>query len=137
MNDRERLFSRLIIDPSGCLLWSGTTTKGYGTMSIRNRSAYVHRLMYELFVGPIPPELEIDHLCRVRRCAAPAHLEAVPHRENMVRGETIIAAQVARTHCPQGHLYDEANTYIRLGKRNCRACHRVRELDRKQRLRRV
>jgi hypothetical protein len=130
---RERLFSRLVIDPSGCLLWTGSVhVSGYGRMSGSDgKTAYVHRLMYELFVGPIPADLELDHLCRVRRCASPAHLEAVTHRINMLRGETVGAAHAAITHCPQGHPYDEANTGRRPGgQRYCRACNRERARQR-------
>lgn len=47
---------------------------------------YAHRLSYELFVGPIPDGYELDHLCRNRGCVNPAHLEAVTHRVNVLRG---------------------------------------------------
>ena len=70
--------------------------------------------------------LEIDHLCRRRGCAQPLHLEPVTGLENMRRG---IVGRVnrAKTHCPQGHPYDEANTHqSRSGRRNCRACARDR-----------
>ena len=85
-----------------------------------------------MLVGPIPDGLYLDHLCRVRDCVAPDHLEAVTNRENTVRGENFIARQVSTTHCPQGHLYDEANTYIcGRGKRECRTCKRARAAKRR------
>jgi hypothetical protein len=84
---RERLLSRLVIDPSGCLLWTGARSRGgYGNIGTNTGIFAVHRVMYELFVGPIPDGLEIDHLCRVRHCAAPAHLEAVTRQVNTLRG---------------------------------------------------
>lgn len=131
---RERLFSRLAIDPSGCLLWTGSVhASGYGRMSDSSgKTAYVHRLMYELFVGPIPDGLELDHLCRVRRCASPAHLEAVTRQVNQLRGQTISAANAAVARCPQDHAYDEANTGRRPGgQRYCKACNRERARSRR------
>ena len=89
---RERVLSHLVIDPdTGCLLWTGPCNhKGYGKIvqTVGGQHLYLkpHRLMYEWFVGPIPDGLQIDHLCRVRHCAAPAHLEAVTCKENIRRG---------------------------------------------------
>jgi hypothetical protein len=70
----------------GHWLWTGTTNGvGYGVVFIRYCRWYVHRLSYVLAVGPIPPGMELDHLCRVRSCFNPEHLEAVTHAENMRR----------------------------------------------------
>ncbi len=88
--------------------------------------------MYEWFTGPIPAGMEIDHLCRNRACAAPAHLEAVTHHENLLRDETLTAANAAKTHCKRGHLFDEANTMVYRGSRFCLTC---RRLDRERRTR--
>jgi len=124
---RERVFSRLIVDPSGCLLWTGAiTSRGYGQVSSGNRNVPVHRLTYEWFVGPIPDGMEIDHLCRVKHCAAPAHLEAVTHRENVLRGRSPSALQARQTHCIHGHELTADNTYTPPGKygRLCRICKR-------------
>jgi hypothetical protein len=93
---------------------------------------YVHRLAYEVFVGPIPDGLQIDHLCRQRACCNPDHLEAVTCRVNLLRGDTITAREAATTHCPQGHEYTEANTYRRPDnpiKRDCKICRRERQRD--------
>jgi hypothetical protein len=86
-----------------------------------------HRVSYELLVGPIPQGLQLDHLCRNRRCINPAHLEPVTSRENTMRGETVAAANASRDHCPSGHPYSDSNT-IALGKggRKCRECDRTR-----------
>jgi len=120
---RDRVFSRLIIEPeTGCLLWTGALTKGYGVTSQDGKPLYVHRVMYEWFVGPIPDGTEIDHLCRNKHCAAPAHLEAVPHAENIRRGDTG-KHNAIKTHCQYGHPYDDANTYrAKNGARLCRQC---------------
>lgn len=90
--------------------------------------ALAHRFAYEDIVGPILEGLTIDHLCRVRHCVNPAHLEPVTHLENVRRGNGGLN-QLAKTHCPKGHPYDEENTYrlpSRPSGRYCRACRRER-----------
>jgi hypothetical protein len=112
---------------TGCWRWMGyTQPDGYGRFrSAAGRTVSAHRFAYEMLVGPIPEGLTIDHLCRIRPCVNPAHLEPVTHRENVLRGETVTAANAAKTHCAQGHAYDEANTYTDAkGSRHCRSCNR-------------
>lgn len=104
---------------------SGYTKMSYGQHTIW----YVHRLAYIVFVGPIPNGLHIDHLCRVRACCNPDHLEPVTPRENVLRGESIFAKEALVTHCPAGHEYVEQNTYRRPDgshKRDCLNCRRKR-----------
>ena len=88
----------------------------------------VHRFVYERLVGKIPEGLQIDHLCRVRHCANPAHMEAVTQRENILRGMSPAAENARKTHCPQGHPYEGENlfTYNQGRFRRCRACDRER-----------
>lgn len=119
--------------PNGCWLWRGRITNaGYGQIGIREGGRQVtrsaHRISYETFIGPIPEGLVIDHLCRERRCVNPAHMEPVTQRENVMRSPIGPAALNARkTHCPQGHAYDEINTYWQSnGGRLCRTCQRER-----------
>ncbi|MEU2070427.1 HNH endonuclease signature motif containing protein [Streptomyces anulatus] len=112
--------------PNNCWLWTAATTYGYGVFSVQRRMQRAHRVAYEALVGRIPDGLQIDHLCRVRECVNPEHLEAVTLRENVMRGANHVADQVKRTRCPQGHPYDEKNTYLRPnGKRDCRKCKRA------------
>lgn len=67
-----------------CLIWTGkTTTAGYGTFTSAQK--YVHRYAWERVNGPIPEGLTIDHLCRVRNCVNPDHLEVVTREENSRR----------------------------------------------------
>lgn len=100
---------------------------GYTRIRVHGRRQNAHRAFYELFVGPIPIGLHIDHLCSVRNCVNPDHLEAVTHAENNRR------VAMNRTHCAQGHAFDAANTYrYANGRRYCRTCgnesHRRRAL---------
>jgi hypothetical protein len=82
-------------------------------------------------MGAVPEGLELDHLCRVRGCVNPKHLEPVTHRENLMRGESWSAVNARKTHCPEGHPYDETNTYIDgKGRRRCRECARAYDLRR-------
>lgn len=84
--DEERFWAK--VDRSGgpgsCWLWqagiSGNT--GYGNIWWLGRTQSAHRVAYTLLRGSIPPELTIDHLCRVRHCVNPDHLELVTQAEN-------------------------------------------------------
>src|SRR5258707_14502271 len=85
---RERLLSRLIIDPSGCLLWTGgRDDDGYGQIRDGDAIRRVHQVMWELLEDPIPAVLQVDHLCGVRHCANLSHLQLVTNRENTLRGQ--------------------------------------------------
>ena len=118
---------RVIPDPSGCWLWEAPNDgDGYGQMSIGGKHVRVHRFAYELLVGPIPPGLQLDHLCRVRACVNPMHLEPVTSRENSMRGDAVQARNAAKSHCVNGHEFTAANTYTAKGYRECRACARER-----------
>ena len=121
---RERLLSRLLIDPdSDCVVWSGSHNPktGYGQIQDQGKNKLVHRVMYEMFAGPVPDGLELDHLCRNKLCANVSHLEAVTHQVNTQRRSAVI------THCPAGHEYTEENTYLGKHGRTCRACRRKGE----------
>ena len=113
--------------PSGCWLWTGRLDpKGYGTVHVFGKSQRAHRVVYELFVGPIPDGLELDHLCRVRHCVNPDHLEPVDHKTNVLRGDGWGAKNARKTHCVNGHEFTDENTRLRIdGSRDCRACARA------------
>lgn len=83
----ERIRRYVEIDANGCWIWTAARNRGgYGIIGIELRSALAHRVSYEAFVGEIPNGLELDHLCRVRCCVNPQHLEPVTRYENVRRG---------------------------------------------------
>ena len=137
----ERLLRKVVIgEPSDhrpdlgpCWLWTGATAKGHGHMWRNGRLEYVHRISYELHTGePIPDGLQLDHLCRVRNCLRPTHVEPVTGAENTRRGNAgkhSNRPNALKTHCPQGHEYTPENTYTcRRGMRSCIRCNRLRNL---------
>lgn len=132
----ERFYPKIEFTET-CWLWTGATLgRGYGVLGRGGAGAgniLAHRASYELFIGPIPDGLTIDHLCRVKLCVRPEHLEAVSNRENNLRApESIISRHLAATHCPSGHPYDAANTYVsKIGDRKCRECGRLLAISRR------
>ena len=125
-----RFWAKVQATPDSCWrVMRGLTGDGYSQLRLpaqrRKNPVYGHRYSYELFCGPIPSGLELDHLCCRSNCINPKHLEAVPHSLNILRGKALNPqnGQATKKYCPQGHRYDEANTYIRKkGWRRCRAC---------------
>jgi hypothetical protein len=128
----RRLMSPIEESPDGCWLWTGSMgTGGYGRVLIRGQWWQVHRMVYELLVGPAPIDCVIHHACRNKRCCNPAHLEAATQSVNILRD---IAARGGsrrprrlKTCCANGHQYTDENTWWRLkhGKRirACRICY--------------
>jgi len=120
-----------------CWLWTATTNgkPGYGSfcgseLRYENGSRHkvlAHRFAYELLVGPIPAGMELDHLCRVRLCVNPGHLEPTDHRTNTLRGESPPALQARRMECTRGHPFDKIQGD---GRRHCSICDREKEARR-------
>ena len=111
-----------------CWEWTGgTDRKGYGRFPLTHCGhVYAHRIAYENLLGPIPSVLTIDHLCRNHGCVKVDHLEPVTNRENILRGEGVAAINARKTHCYNGHSFDEVNTYLRPnGDRVCNTCRRA------------
>lgn len=117
-NDAARFWQK-VDKTETCWLWTAAIATGYGRFYLDGHLVPAHRFAYELLVGPIPAGLDLDHLCRVRNCVNPAHLEPVTRQENLARTPT---ANIAKTHCPQGHPYDESNTYVAATGRQCLTC---------------
>jgi hypothetical protein len=115
---------------TGCWEWPrGLIGSGYGNAWLDGKQHLVHRLVWETLVGPIPPDLEMDHLCRNRKCANPAHLEPVTRSVNQRRGVGASAVNAAKTNCPRcGSDYSHRAD----GRRYCRPCDKARRGARRQ-----
>lgn len=124
---------RYKVAPDGCWLWQGCLSQnGYG----RINKDYAHRAMYEILMGPIPSRMVIDHLCRVRHCVNPDHMEIVTRGENILRGVGHGAREARQTHCKRGHLLiREVRCVTRPNRRICMPCQRLRTNTRRARLR--
>ena len=116
------------ISKSGCWLWLhyvNASGYGYWTKLINGRRHLAHRVMYESRYGKIPTNLQLDHLCRNRRCVNPDHLEPVTARENILRGVGLAAKNAAKKICKRGHKLSGRNIYNCRGARHCRSCRRL------------
>lgn len=125
----QRWMARVFVGPvpefrpelEACWLWTGSMyPNGYGQFNIDRHPIYAHRAALLLHGVELIDGLEVDHLCRVRHCVRPDHLEQVTHRENGLRGFGPAAENARKTHCPQGHPYDRVNSR---GDRGCSQPH--------------
>ena len=129
----ERLELNSIPEPNtGCWLWTGCISEsGYGSMGDTGRA---HRVSYQVHVGPIPSGKVLDHLCRVRCCINPDHLEPVTQLENVRRGRKVDLSEK----CLRGHEFSPENTrlYVRKDgriKRQCAQCIQIRSVAYRER----
>lgn len=137
--DVPKRFERLYIpEPnSGCWIWIGGCDKaGYGRFTIgrpgTHRMVGAHIISYILAHGR-RPESELDHLCKMRCCVNPEHLEPVTHIENLRRGDGWGGINFRKTHCVNGHEFTPENTYVwrsdKVTMRQCRICGRQNTAD--------
>lgn len=115
-------------DLGPCWEWTGARAgTGYGSIRQYNRARPAHIVSWEYANGSVPEGRELDHLCRVRHCVNPSHLEPVTRLTNVRRGR----GHGSETHCPKGHSYDDAYTYTTASGviRQCRTCRRERSRD--------
>lgn len=114
----------------GCWIWQGGKNKdGYGAATVNGKYINAHRLSFKLNIGEIPKGMFVCHTCDTPSCINPEHLFLGTHEDNMKdmkkKGRN---HQTKKTHCPQGHEYNEANTYITSDNfRQCRICARARK----------
>jgi hypothetical protein len=122
-------FDRFVerVPEAGCWIWMGSmAVNGYGMFKVRaGEQVLAHRFAYERAHGAVPDGLSLDHLCRVRCCVNPVHLEPVTTRVNILRGVGVTSANARKTHCHRGHEFTPENT-VRAGRngegRRCRIC---------------
>lgn len=116
----ETFFARVTEDASGCWLWNRAMESGYGQFSDNRKMWLAHRWSYEFLRAEIPDGLVLDHLCRVRVCVNPWHLEPVTQSANIVRSYVT---------CRSGHAYTDENTEFHptRGHRQCKQCRQARD----------
>jgi len=137
-DDPRRFQSYVAVDANGCWIWTGgRTANGYGQFSTTTETGarehwYAHRWSYTQTFGPIPDGMQLDHLCRVRACCNPSHLEPVTQTVNILRGESPYAKKARQSHCKWGHELTGNNVRVKKnGCRQCRECDRIREKARR------
>ena|SRR5215475_1233835 len=134
----ERVFSKIKKNTSGCWIWTGAKSHGYGVVRIDGRkgmNVLVHRLMLGLPARSWKPgDLEPHHKCENPACVRPSHLKMVTHKENMLLSRTPAAhANAMKRVCIRGHRFTPNNTilYHRIRATNscmeriCRKCRRL------------
>lgn len=129
----EAFNQRYIVHESGCWLWQhSVSARGYGKFWYPG-GATAHKFSYLLHIGPVPKDLVLDHICRVRHCVNPKHLRPITAAMNILIGEGMGAKHARQTHCLRGHPFSIENTHIitkKSGKKTrvCKIC----RLDRKR-----
>jgi hypothetical protein len=124
LNDRLWAQSKQDVT-TGCQLWTGTLHKdGYGQIKVNRKTRLAHIVSYELAIGLVGDGLELDHLCRVRRCIQPTHIEPVTNLVNIMRGHSPMAVALLTGFCQRGHEFTPENSIIKSsgGQKQCRAC---------------
>lgn len=133
--DPQWLMTKVDTLTSACWLWAGSMYhNGYGKYG--RKGIMAHRIFYTLFRGHVPEDMVLDHLCKVRRCVNPAHLEIVTLAENILRGDSQWGLNSRKTHCKRGHEFTQANTGVQRsdGGRVCRKCKAIAESKRRNSL---
>jgi len=142
-SELRRLANQIEEIPGGCWLWVGSLgAGGYGRVQFRGALWQVHRIIYELFVGPVPEGRILHHRCRHKNCCNPAHLKPIPQSEHITIDATPCVGThptVLRTWCRNGHELTDENTRWRTvkGKRwrvclTCEAATNARKNERRR-----
>lgn len=130
----ERFIEKIEVDAAtGCWNWTASLFARTGYAQFRyspQKNGRGHCWAYEHYVGPVPPGLQLDHLCRNKRCVNPGHLEAVTAQENVLRSDNACGLNARKTHCKHGHEFTPENTHVnKAGSRMCRECMRQQGRD--------
>jgi len=141
-SEMRAIWNRIEETPDGCWIWTGSLgTGGYGRIFLRGQYWQVHRLLYEILVGPVPLDRVLHHECRNEACCNPEHLDPVTHGENVTAGlvNGRSSPRRIRKYCRKGHELSEENVVMRRdhGKlvRVCRACEAAAYLRKNERRR--
>jgi hypothetical protein len=121
-----RLLGRVKIRQFGCWIWVGLLSRGYGQISWQGRQQQAHRVVYEMFVGPIPTDYELHHQCEVRACVRPDHLMPLTIKDHVAITASPAGENSRKTACNRGHPFTPENTYMWNGHRHCRQCQMLR-----------
>lgn len=121
---------------TSCWLWVGAVGQnGYPRVWDGKTVAQASRVAYETLNFKLKPGIELGPLCRNKLCINDEHMERGTRSATVRRGtswQVMAELMRSRTHCPQGHPYDDENTGHRTdGRRTCRACNRARHYRRK------
>ncbi len=129
----KRFLDKIRVDDNSCWIWTAcVNSAGYGQFKIDGVCVLAHRFAHELFIGPIPKDMFVCHICDVPGCVNPKHLWLGTQKDNMQdsmeKGRHRSFTTPLVTHCKHGHEYTHANSYIRLDGRakECRTCIRDR-----------
>lgn len=127
----ERFWSK-VNKTATCWLWVGRCgPDGYGHFNHLRRQRQAHRWLWIALNGPLADDVQLDHLCRVRNCVNPDHLEPVTAQVNTLRGIGPSAENARKTHCKRGHEFSPENTYVYHSRRHCRTCRRIADQARR------
>lgn len=129
---KEKIEKNIRIN-NNCWMWNGAKDKdGYGTFCYNTKKEKVHRISYKLWMGELDPTLTIDHLCNIRSCCNPTHLQQVTIKRNVLRSNGLTAINKRKTHCIHGHPFSPQNTYLYRGThRQCKTCQHLIYLKRR------
>lgn len=123
MESVEKRFRNKVEKTRECWLWMGCKSHGYGRFRVAGRTVFAHRWAFEQAYGVIPKGIDVLHLCDTPACVRHDHLYLGTDSENML--DAVAAGthnETRKTHCPQGHPYDEENTRLYQGRRHCKRC---------------
>lgn len=118
-----RFHDQVEITPWGCWYWRGRLDKdGYGIFTLRGKNRKAHRVCFSTYFDQVRLPGTIDHLCRVRYCINPDHLDLVSMGENTLRGNGITAKHRRKHYCSNGHELTPDNIYSNGTGRSCKIC---------------
>lgn len=127
-NESARFKAKYVVDAE-CWIWQGSLDRdGYGAFHLRGSNRLAHRVGWFSVHGEIPKGHVVNHTCRRRSCVNPSHLNCITARENALRDSASRAyVNSQKTHCPNGHPYDDTETSAGRTSRICTTCRREKQ----------